>query len=260
MIEEQNIIEYLFDYDSLSAVGDYTGYSLKDEMDYYDYMMMLLIVGDDALTWYGDETNLSDEQFAALYDAMFDKIFLVHEKVNEILKAFKEDGELPSDIQGAVESIDKLNSLILQYGDKARTLIGKYLDSNINIKFEDESIEDDERTLKLVDVLVGKDDPIVTIDSIYALLYTYNDNIQEKLKDVVETDKFKQAIEKFESTSIGELFKGDGQNSLYNMFYTLAHEGIDAFKVPATELEVTDIDIYKIKVGKVEMTIKRAYR
>lgn len=230
LVEEQNIIEYLFDGDSSLADGDFTGYRLKDIMNYYDYMMMLLIVGDDALTWYGDETNLSDEQFAALYDAMFDKIFLVHEKVNEILKAFEEDGELPSKIQGAVESIDKLNNFIIQYSDKAKTLISKYFDTDINI------------------------------DSIYALLYSYNDTIQEKLKTVVGSDEFEQAIEKFESTSIGELFKGDGQNSLYDMFYTLAYEGIDAYKVPATELEVTDIDIYKIKVGKVEMTIKRAYR
>lgn len=260
LVEEQNILEYLFDYDSFSAVGDFTGYSLKDIMNYYDYMMMLLIVGDDALTWYGVETNLSDEQFATLYDAMFDKIFLVHEKVNEILKAFEEDGEFPSKVQGAVESIDKLNSLILQYGDKARTLIRKYLDSDINIKFEDESIAGNDKVIKLVDLLVGKDNPVVNVDSIYALLYTYDETVQEKLKSVIETDKFQQAIDKFESTSIGELFKGDGQNSLYNMFYTLAHEGIDAFKVPATELAVTDIDIYKIKAGKVEMTIKRAYR
>lgn len=228
LVEEQNIVEYLFDGDSSLADGDFTGYSLRDIMDYYDYMMMLLIVGDDALTWYGD--TISEEQIAALYDAMFDKMFFVHEKVNEILEAFKNDGQLPSKIQGAVESIDKLNNLILQYGDKAKTLISKYFDGDINI------------------------------DSIYVLLYNYDDTIQEKLKAVVETDKFKQAIDKFESTSIGELFKGDGQNSLYNMFYTLAYEGIDAFKVPAGELKVTDIDVYKISVGKITMTVQRSYR
>lgn len=225
---DHNIVDYLFNYDSSSAVGDFTGYSLKDEMYYYDYLMMLLIVGDDALTWYGE--NLSEEQVAALCDAMFDKIFIACEKINEVLRAFEESGELPSKVQGAVESIDKLNNFIIQYSDKAKTLISKYFDTDINI------------------------------DSIYALLYSYNDTIQEKLKTVVGSDEFEQAIEKFESTSIGELFKGDGQNSLYDMFYTLAYEGIDAYKVPANEMEVTDIDIYKIKVGKVEMTIKRAYR
>ena len=261
---DHDIIKSLFDGNSSLANGNFTGYSLKDEIKYYDYLMMLLIVGDDALTWYGDKANLSDEEFAILYDAIFDKIFIAHEKVNEILKAFKEDGELPSNIQSVVEGIDKLNNLILKYGDKAKTLIGKYLDSDINIKFENGTIKDDEKILQLVDVLVGKDNPRVTIDSIYALLYTYNDNIQEKLKSVVKTDKFKQAINKFESTSIGELFKVDGQSgsaySLYEMFCTLADEGIDAFKVPSAELEVTDIDIYKIPVGKVTMTVQRSFR
>lgn len=259
---DHDIIKSLFDGNSSLANGNFTGYSLKDEIKYYDYLMMLLIVGDDALTWYGD--NLSDDQFNALYDAMFDKIFIAHEKVNEILKAFKEDGELPSNIQSVVEGIDKLNNLILKYGDKAKTLIGKYLDSDINIKFENGTIKDDEKVLQLVDVIVGKDNPRVTIDSIYALLYSYDETIQKKLKAVVETDKFKQAINKFESTSIGELFKVDGQSgsvySLYEMFCTLADKGVDAFKVPSGELEVTDIDIYKIPVGKVTMTVQRSFR
>jgi len=262
LVEEQDLLEYLFDGDKSLASGDFTGYSLKGVMDYYDYLVMLLIVGDDALTWYGNNEGvvLTEAQLDALYDAMFDKIFLVHEKMNEILVAFKNEGKLPSNLQSVVESVDKLNSLILQYGDKAKSLIEKYLGSSINAKFEDESIAEDKRVIKIFDLLIGKDNPVVSVDTIYAVIYEYDDTVQAKLKQIVESEKFKQAIDKFEATSFGELFKGDGQNSLYNMFYTLAHEGIDAFKVPAGELAITDIDIYRIKVGKVEMTIKRSYK
>jgi len=280
---EQDFLSYLFDGDKSLASGDFTGYSLKGVMDYYDYLTMLLIVGDDALTWYGDDEGegLTQAQLEALYDAMFEKIFTAHEKMNDILVAFKDDDKLPSKVQNAIESVEKLNSLVLQYGDKAKSLIKKYLDSSINAKFEDESIADSERVIKMLDVLIGNDDPVLTIDTIYAVIYEYDDDVQEKLKQVIESDKFKQAVDKFEATSFGEMFDGKGKlgtvgdkldelknngkiesalDSLYDLFYILAYEGIDAFKVPADEMEVTDIDIYKVKIAKVEMTVKRAYR
>ncbi len=279
---EHNVLDYILNGDLSLADGEFSGYSLKAELDYYDYLVMLLLVGDDALTWYGDEVNgLSDEQLDALYNAAFDKIFFVHEKVNEILVAFAEDGTLPAKIQSAIEGVSQLNNLILQYGETGKSLINRYLDSDINIKFEDESIAGEEKVLKLVDFIVGNDDPVINIDSVYALLFTFNDKIQSKLEAVVETDKFKTAVDKFESTSFGELFDGKGKlgtigdkmdeirnngrvesalDSLYDMFYLLAYEGIDAFKVPNSEIEVTDSEIYRIKVGKVVMEVKRHYR
>lgn len=279
---EHNVLDYILNGDLSLADGDFSGYSLKAELDYYDYLVMLLLVGDDALTWYGDEVDgLSDEQLDALYNAAFDKIFFVHEKVNEILVAFAEDGTLPAKVQGAISGVSQLNNLILQYGNTGKSLINRYLDSNINIKFEDESIAGEEKILKLVDFIVGNDDPVINIDSVYALLFTFNDKIQSKLEAVVETDKFKAAVEKFESSGFGGMFDGKGQlgtigdkldelaskgriesalDSLYDMFYLLAYEGIDAFKVPDSEIEVTDSEIYRIKVGKVVMEVRRHYR
>ncbi len=280
---EQDFISYLVDGDKSLANGNFTGYSLKGVMDYYDYMIMLLIVGDDALTWYGDDEGegLTEEQLEALYDAMFDKIFIVHEKMNEILIAFKDDGKLPSKVQSAVESVEQLNNLLLQYGDKAKSLIEKYLGSSINAKFEDESIAEDKRVIKMLDLLIGNEDPVLSIDTIYAVIYEYDDNVQAKLKAVIESDKFKQAVDKFEATSFGELFDGKGKlgtvgdkldelknngkiesalDSVYDLFYILAYEGIDGFRVPAEEMKVTDIDIYKVKIAKVEMTVQRSYK
>ncbi len=279
---EQDFLSYLVDGDKSLANGDFTGYSLKGVMDYYDYLTMLLIVGDDAITWYGDETNgLSEEQFEALYDAMFDKIFAVHGKMNDILIAFKDDGTLPSKVQNAVDSIEKLNDLILKYGDKSKTFIEKYLGSNINVKFEDGSIAENGKVVKMIDLLVGNDDPVVNIGTIYATIYEYDENVQAKLKQLIESDKFKKAIDKFENTSFGEMLSGKGKlgtigekldelknngriesalDSVYDFFYLVANEGIEAFKVPAAEMKVTDIDICKIKIGKVEITVKREYR
>ena len=279
---EQDFLSYLVDGDKALANGDFTGYSLKGVMDYYDYLAMLLIVGDDAITWYGDETNgLSEAQFEALYDAMFDKIFAVHEEMNDILIAFKNDGTLPSKVQTAVDSFEKLNNFILQYEDKLKTFIEKYLGSNLNVKFEDGSIAESHKVVKMIDLLVGNDDPVVNIGTIYATIYEYDDVVQAKLKQLVESDKFKEAVDKFESTSFGEMFSGKGQlgtigdkldelrnngkiesalDSAYDFFYLVANEGLDAFKVPAAEMNVTDIDIYKVKIGKVTITVQRAYR
>jgi len=277
---EQDFLSYLVDdSDKSLANGDFTGYRLKGVMDYYDYLTMLLIVGDDAITWYGEEINLSEAQFEALYDAMFNRIFAVHEKMNDILIAFKDEGTLPPKVQNAVDSIEQLNSLLLQYGDKLKVFIEKYLGSSINVKFEDESIAENDKVVKMIDLLVGKDDPRVNIDTVYATIYEYDDVLQAKLKQLIESDEFKKAVDKFESTSFGEILSGKGQlgtigekidelknngriesalDSVYDFFYIVANEGIEAFRVPTTE--VTDIDIYKVKIGKIEITVQRAYR
>ncbi len=279
---EQDFLTYVVDGDKGFASGDFTGYSLKDVLDYYDYLTMLLIVGDDAITWYGNETDrLSEEQFEALYDAMFDKIFTVHEKMNDILIAFKNDGTLPANIQTAIDSVEKLNSLLLTYGDKSKAFMEKYLGSNINAKFEDESIAESDKVVKMIDFLVGKDDPVVNIGTIYATIYEYDDAVQAKFKQLIESDKFKKAVDKFESTSFGEMFNGKGEHgsvedkldelkntgkiespldSVYDFFCIVAEKGIEAFKVPVADMKVTDIDIYKVKIGKVTITVQRAYR
>lgn len=279
---EQDFLSYLVDGDKSLASGDFTGYSLKGVLDYYDYLSMLLIVGDDAITWYGDEEKgLSQAQFEALYDAMFNKIFAVHKNMNDILIAFKDDGTLPSKVQSAIDSVEKLNSLMVKFGDKSKTFIEKYLGSNINAKFEDESIAQEGKVVKMIDFLVGNDDPVVNIGTVYATLYEYDDKVQAKLKQLIESDKFKKAIDKFETSSFGEILNGKGTlgtigdkldelknngriesalDSVYDFFYLVANEGIEAFKVPAAQMEITDIDIYKVKIGKATITVQRAYR
>ena len=252
---EQDFVNYLVDGDGSSANSDFTGYSLKEVMDYYNFFSMLLIVGDDAITWYGDNQNLTDEQFKVLYDVIFEKIFAVHEKMNDILIAFKENGTLPSKVQNSIESVEQLNSLMVGYGDKLKAFIEKYLGSSINVKFEDGSIAEEGKVVKMIDLLVGNDDPRVNIDTIYAIIYEYDETVQSKLKQLIESDKFKTAVEKFATTPFGEMF--GGKDSLYDFFYLVAEEGIEAFKVPATT--VTDIDTYKVEIGKVTITVKRAF-
>ena len=169
--------------------------------------------------------------------------------------------------------------MILNAGDKARTFIEKYLGSSINAKFEDGSIAEEDKVVKTIDWLVGKEDPVINIGTIYATIYEYDEVVQEKLKQLVESDKFKEAVEKFENTSFGEMLSGKGQlgtigdkidelrnngriesalDSVYDFFYLVANEGLDAFKVPAEEMKVTDIDIYEVKIGKVAITVQRA--
>ena len=170
---------------------------------------------------------------------------------------------------------------MVKFGDKSKTFIEKYLGSNINAKFEDESIAQEGKVVKMVDFLVGNDDPVINIGTIYATIYEYDDKVQAKLKQLIESDKFKKAIDKFETTSFGEILSGKGTlgtigdkldelknngriesalDSVYDFFYLVANEGIDAFKGPAAQMKVTDIDIYEVKIGKATITVQRAYR
>jgi len=284
---ENEYLQYLVSHDILShllngdyslANGDFTGYSLKGELDYYDYALMLLLVGDDALCWYGDKVNLSDAEFEALYDAIFGKVLIAHEKMNELLEAYEADGTLPAQIQSIVNEVKQINDLIIKYGDNAKAAISKYLNSSINIKFEDGSIADDERIIKIADLLVGREEPIVNIDTLYALFYSYDDKVQAKLQKLLDSGKLDDAIAKFESTSFGELLSGKGKlgtvgekldefkqtgkiesaiDSVYDLLVILAKEGIEPFRTDKGNITVTDA--YEIKVGQVVFKIKRFY-
>lgn len=274
-----DILSYLVDGSSSLATDELTGYSLKGVLDYYDYILMLLIVGDDALCWYGDENELSEEKFEALYDAMFGKVFVAHNKLNELLEAYEADGTLPTKVQNVISKVKKINDLLIKHNDKIKAAINKYFNSSINLKFEDGSIADDERVIKVSDFIFGKEEPVINIDTIYALFYSYDDTVQKKLQELIDSGKLDKAIAKFESTSFGELFSGKGKlgtvgekldefkqngkiesaiDSVYDLLVIIAKEGIEPFRTDKDKVDV--MDAYEVTVGQINFKVKRYFK
>ena len=70
-------------------------------MDYYDYMLGLLMTCDAAFTWYGDDNNISDEELDAIFDAMFGKVEIAHTSINDIIEEYVSTGELPASVENA---------------------------------------------------------------------------------------------------------------------------------------------------------------
>ncbi len=279
LVEGHDIIASLFDGDASLATDTLSGYTLKGVLDYYNYMLGLLFVADDALLWYGDDGNLSQDEFDAVYDAIIGKALIAHEKLNEILEAYNEDGTLPAQVQKAFDQVQKLNDLVLKFEPKIKALLDKYFASDLNGKLENGIIPGEDKILTFVDILLGQEDPVFTIDSVYEIFYRYDDKMQAKLQQLIDSGKLEQAIEKFETTEFGNLFRdnkyagkvadkieeikqtGKVQSafgSIYDLMQVIAKEGIEPFRINEDKVNVRDA--YQVTVGGITFTISRDYQ
>lgn len=237
-----------------------TGYAIKDVLDYYDYLYMLLLVADDAACWFGE--NVSDAKIDAIYEAMIGKMLSAHGKLNEIIETYLEEDELPAQAESILKSVQQLNDAFMKIEPTLKKIFDKYLTSGINNTLEDGIVPGEEKGDKLIDFIIGQEEPVVNIDTIYNVFYYYDDSIQDKLAEIVQSDKFKAAVEKFESSSIGQKFLGNGKiqgayDSVYDLFVDIAKDGIDRFRIEKDV--ITTEDAYRVKVGGVEIIIKRFY-
>lgn len=289
-----NVMTQLFDYDASKKSDTLTGYSLKTVMDnnnhlevavmdYYNYLAGLFIVADDALRWYGEngDGQLSDAEFEAVYDALLSKIYKVHGKLNEILEDYTENGDLPSRVQGLLDQVKQLNSLLTRFESQITGAINKYLGSNINEELENGTLGDNEKFQKMVDFLVGSEEPTISINTLYDLFYQYDENLQAKLQKLIDSGKLEAAIEKFESTDIGAMFDGKGRfggvadkieelknsadgkihtafNSIYDFLVLVAKHGLEPYRVDQDKVNV--LDSYEVKIGGVTLKVVRNYR
>ena len=259
---EDDITARFFDGDSSLATDESTGYAIRDILDYYDYLYMLLLVADDAACWYGIDENVSDEEIDAIYEAMTGKVVYAHSKLNEILETYLEEDKLPARVESILQNVQQLNNAFMKVEPTLKKSLDKYLKSSINEGLENGDVPGVEKGEKLIDILIGQEEPVINIDTIYNVFYYYDDTIQDKLASVVESDKFKAAVEKFESSSIGRKFLGNGKiqdayDSVYDLFVDIAKDGIEQFRIE--EDVITTEDAYRVKVGDVVIIIKRYY-
>lgn len=255
-----------------------TGYKLKGELDYYDYAQKMLIIADDALCWYGD--NLTEAQRDAIIKAVLEKLIKAHDKFNKIVADYDSTGNLPGKVENAINSVSQLGKLITKYSKQIDSMVDRYLGSGLNRHFESSDIMENEKFQTAVDIMLGTDDPVFTIDMLYDIFYRYDDKMQEKLKQLVDSGKLRKALDKFEKMDIAKLFDGVGNSkvtslaeklnelknkgrvtsafeSMYDTLVFIADHGIEPFRIEETV--VTTQDAYEVKIGNTALKVRRYY-
>ena len=173
----------------------------------------------------------------------------------------------------------QINSLLTRFDGQIKSAISKYLNSSINDKLEDGNIHENEKVDRIIDLLIGTEEPTFNIDSLYALFYRFDDNVQEKLQALIDSGKLRAAIDKFESTDFGKIFKGNGRfgtvadkleeiqnsgkvqskfDSIYDLLVVTAEKGIEPYRVEKDN--VTVVDAYEVNIAGVNLKIKRYYQ
>jgi len=255
LVEGHDIIDELFIYTG-NKTAEHTAYQLKSTTDYATYAMELMIALDDALTWYG--TELTDEEFEEVYEIVFDKIYSVHDRIDDILIEYEATGELPEQIKSLLTKIQKLNNLYEKVEPQLKNALSKYLDSKLYEEIANGTLDENEKILKLVDILIGKDDPIYTIDSLFDVFYQYDDKMQEKLATLVESDKFDTAIDKLRASRLGQKLGDDAIDDIVEILENVAEHGVSYYLVD-TSSDKTIIERYQITIGDNTFTLTRSF-
>ncbi|MBE7048815.1 MAG: hypothetical protein E7393_05545 [Ruminococcaceae bacterium] len=280
----QNLIGVLFDGDSTAASGNLTGYTIKPEMDYYDHMVNTLIVADDALTWYGDEENVPVNALDAVKESVVGEALYAHERIGELLEAYHVEGSLPSQLENVINSIDRVNDLLVSFHSQISNMLNRYLGSNLNQKFETDQVLDNERFQTAFDIMIGVEDPVFTIDSLYDLFYRYDEALQERLQTLIDSGRLQAAVTRFEELSFGGLgslgsagatleqqlneIRDTGKvqsafNSLYDVLVVVAEHGIEPFRVDENVTNIGDEryveDAYAFSLRGLTVKLSRFY-
>ena len=262
------------------ATDELTGYKLKDTadtMDYLDYAEKMVMIADDAILWYGDTANLSEAEIEALFDAIYGKADKAQAKINELLIEFEATGDLPDKVEKLINKVSKVNELLDRFEPKIDKVINIYLDSAYSDIGE-------EKPKKAYDILLGIEEPVITVDFLYDIFYSKEPKLQAKLKEKIDDGTLQKAIDKFESTSIKEIvdrlgnekastyaekldeIKNSGRvesafDSLYDVLVMVADQGVDVLKAPAnTNTKLIVVDAYQINIRGVKFTIQRDMR
>ncbi|MBQ9736871.1 MAG: S-layer homology domain-containing protein [Clostridia bacterium] len=255
---ENDKLQYLVEHDVFEKLlteinttdPELTGYQIKDVIDYYNYVLGLFIVADDAICYYGDE--LTEEEFEAIKDAAFEKFYIVKDKVDEILADYAGTGELPEQVENLLEKVQRINDLFLQMEGRLKSLIDKYLNTNLD------NLDENQKAQYVIDVFFGEEEPTFTIDTLYAIFYAYDDAVQAKMQDALNSGKLQTAIAKFEASPFGKLFTStNADESLLALLTNIANNGVDQYKVANDD--VTIQDVYKFVVAGNEFTLRRTY-
>ncbi len=248
-----DIIDRLFVEDGV-ATEEYTAYKFKDITDYAEYIVELEIAVNDALLWYGE---LSGDQFEAVYEAVFGKIYAASDKLDGLLEDFYYNDELPEKIKTVIESVQKINDIFLKFEPKLKQIIGKYLNNSIHDDVANGTLDENERVQTAIDILIGHYDPVFTVDTLFDIFYQKDDKIQEKLQTLIDSGKFDTAIDKFRNSSVGEKLGDDAIDDIVEIVENVAEYGVEYYEVDSSDIKV--IEKYEIEIGDKIFTLVRSF-
>jgi len=253
-IVEHDVIDRLF-IDTGVETEERTGYKLKDITDYSAYAVELEIAVNDALLWYGDE--LTETEFNAVLETVFEKAYSANDKIDEILEDFVVNGELPAKIQTAISSVQKVNDLYLKFEPKLKSIVEKYLNSSIHDEIVNGTLDENDRVQTAIDILIGHDDPVFTMDTLIDIFYQKDDKIQEKLQTLIDSGKFDTAINKLRNSSIGEKLGDDAIDDIVEIVENVAEYGVEYYEVGSSDITV--IEKYEFTIGSKTFTVVRSF-
>lgn len=255
LVEGQDVINRLLNKNG-AETDEVTAYQLKTVPEYAEYMMELLIALDDALCWYGEE--LTDEQYEAIYDAVFKKLYDVHDKLDDILNDFYYFDVLPSQVESLLSNVQQINNIFLKIEPQLKNIVEEYLKSSVYTDMVNGTLGDKDKTQNAVDILLGKDDPTFTIDCLYDIFYQYDETMQEKLKLLIDSGKLDTAVDKFKNSSFGKMFGDDAIDDIAKIINKVAENGVDYYLVDTTS-DVTIVDKYRLPIGENTVTLTRSF-
>lgn len=107
-----------------------TGYRIKSLDAYYDLIVKLVILGDDALVWYAKNSTV--DEFERITDSYQQLILKYVNVAADILDAYANNGTLPNDKLSVVEEAIKE-----KFPELINNLVAWYKDSDINKDYDD---------------------------------------------------------------------------------------------------------------------------
>ena len=292
LIEYNNLIDEMFE-NANRADGDplnetLTGWKLRTPTEYYDIALGKVILLDDAICWYGD--NITEDQIDAIFSAVINKGFAVHDRLNGIINDYDLYHSFPEPVQKVINKVSQINSFITKYQSQIDSVVDAYLNSGLNQKFESSVITEKDSFEKAVDIIFGTEEhPVFNIDSIYFLLEKAADSeFRAKLyqKLINGEPRITAALDRFQNTDFGRLLDGVGNSKVTSMAdkasefassgkITSAYEriydvvlhildpniGPDAFKFTVNDPSIKAAeDAYRISIKGIEFKFMRYYK
>ncbi len=155
LTEELDIFSELFKKDGGGASGN-TAYKMSDIVDYFRYMVKLLIAADDTVSWYNESVDND-----TISDAILAKVSAVNTRIDAVC-ADSQYENLPDMVMKALKSIQKINDMFLN--------IKPIFSGDINIQAEIKEVVDSEELYDAVEEIkngsMGDNADIAALDDI----------------------------------------------------------------------------------------------
>ncbi len=228
-------------FDTNTGVG--TGYAIKDYTDYYNLLVAIALVGDDAMKWYTEE--LSKDEFDQLvldYEDLFVKYANI---IADMVGDYADTGALPDKLDNnIVKAVEK--KIKEKFGDKVDKILDWYEQSSFN---RDYASDDYAKLRKGVNKAFESIN--ITTDEAFNLIGRGYNLIVNKFDGLDSIDRITQIDQDtYEVTIKGKTIRVERKNT---DTYTLTVQGKEI-----TVSRKDDGNTYEIIAGSNKVVVSRA--